>query len=133
MREAGSLPSAGGVASLAAVAVGVLVDNFGKLYAAWRDGHDGEFDKQDWGGSDIELAENAQASLTRVCVKAGGNVTIKASSPITITENVIVDSEDNDGDITIIANETVDDVDGSNELLEPQEEEDLIPLVLDLA
>ncbi len=51
----------------------VFFDSTGKLYYAWRDGHDGEFDKQDWGGSDIELAENAQAALTRVCVKAGGN------------------------------------------------------------
>ena len=49
-------------------------------------------------------------------VKAGGSVTIKASSPVTITEDVET-SQDSDGDIIIIANETAQDVDGDEDFV----------------
>jgi hypothetical protein len=51
----------------------VLNDGTGKLYLAWRDGHDGQFPQQDWGGSDVELAEGNVGAFSIRCVNAGGN------------------------------------------------------------
>jgi hypothetical protein len=51
----------------------LLYDSTGKLYYAWRDGHDGQFPKQDWSGSDAELAEVTGGSATLRAVKCGGN------------------------------------------------------------
>jgi hypothetical protein len=36
-----------------------------KAYVAYRDGHQGQFGKQDWEGSDLELAEGGPTSWTR--------------------------------------------------------------------
>ncbi len=51
----------------------ILNDGTGKLYFAWRDGHDGQYPQQDWGGSDVEMAEGSLSSLTKRCINAGGN------------------------------------------------------------
>ncbi|MFZ5441576.1 MAG: hypothetical protein ACOZQL_16335 [Myxococcota bacterium] len=47
-------------------------DGTGRLYLAYRDGHDGQFPQQDWGGSDVEVWEGVPPG-TGKCVAAGGN------------------------------------------------------------
>lgn len=48
-------------------------DATGKLYFAYRDGHDGQFPQQDWNGSDVELYEGTPPSLTGRCIVGGGD------------------------------------------------------------
>lgn len=40
---------------------------------AYRDAHNGQFPQQDWGGSDLEVAEGGPGSWTKVCVMQGGS------------------------------------------------------------
>ncbi len=51
----------------------IQYDSTGKLYFAYRDGHDGQFDKQDWDGSDVEVLEGGNGNWKRVCAQEGGN------------------------------------------------------------
>jgi hypothetical protein len=51
----------------------LLVDPNGKLYFAYRDGHDGQFGPQDAWGTDLELWEGTGAALAGKCLVAGGN------------------------------------------------------------
>ncbi len=47
----------------------VIFDSTGKMYVAFRDGHNGEFPQQDWAASDVEVMEGAsETSLTRRCL-----------------------------------------------------------------
>lgn len=48
-------------------------DSTGKLYFGYRDGHNGQFPQQDWGGSDVEVWEGPPTPTTGVCVAQGGN------------------------------------------------------------
>ncbi len=49
-------------------------NSMGTLFFAWRDGHNGQFEMQDWAGSDVEMAMGPPAGpFTRTCVKQGGN------------------------------------------------------------
>lgn len=48
-------------------------DSTGKLYYAWRDCHDAQFPMQDWGGSDVELAEMTGTSASLRALRCGGN------------------------------------------------------------
>lgn len=52
----------------------LAVDRNGKLYFAYRDGHDGQFGPQDTWGSDLELWEGTPpGGMTGRCLIAGGN------------------------------------------------------------
>lgn len=52
----------------------IAFNSTGTLFFAWRDGHNGQFEMQDWAGSDVELASGPPAGpFTRTCVKQGGN------------------------------------------------------------
>lgn len=47
----------------------IIFDSTGKMYVAFRDGHNGEFPMQDWAASDVELMEGTnEGSLTRRCL-----------------------------------------------------------------
>lgn len=47
----------------------VVFDPSGKMYVAFRDGHNGQFPQQDWAASDVEVLEGAnEASLSRRCL-----------------------------------------------------------------
>lgn len=48
-------------------------DSTGKLFFAYRDGHDAQFPQQDWGGSDVEAWDGTPGGLTGRCVKSGGS------------------------------------------------------------
>ncbi len=48
-------------------------DSTGKLYFAYRDGHDGQFGNQDWSASDIELWEGTPPPSGKKCLYAGGS------------------------------------------------------------
>ncbi len=48
-------------------------DSTGKLYFGYRDGHDGQFPMQDWGGSDVEIWSGSPLPTVGVCGAAGGN------------------------------------------------------------
>lgn len=51
----------------------IAFDPTGKLYFAYRDGHDAQFPIQDWGGSDVEAWEGTPGgALTPQCVYSGG-------------------------------------------------------------
>jgi hypothetical protein len=50
----------------------LAVDATGKLYLAYRDGHNGAFPMQDWAGSDVELWEGAGTPSTGSCLAQGG-------------------------------------------------------------
>lgn len=50
-----------------------LVFNGTQAFLAYRDGHDGQFEQQDWAGSDLEIAVGGPSSWTRQVVVAGGN------------------------------------------------------------
>jgi hypothetical protein len=44
-------------------------DSTGKMYVAFRDGHNGEFPQQDWAASDVEVMEGAnEGALSRRCL-----------------------------------------------------------------
>jgi hypothetical protein len=49
-------------------------DAAGKMYFAYRDGHDGQFPIQDWGATDVEVWEGNPPSQTGVCAAQSGNV-----------------------------------------------------------
>lgn len=52
----------------------IVFDSTGKLYFAYRDGHDGQFGPQDSWGSDLELWEGTFPTLLNgKCLIAGGN------------------------------------------------------------
>ena len=47
----------------------VIFDSTGKMYVAFRDGHNGQFPQQDWASSDVEILEGpSESSLTRRCL-----------------------------------------------------------------
>jgi hypothetical protein len=48
-------------------------DSTGKLYFGYRDGHDGQFPQQDWGGSDVEVWSGTTTPSMGACVAEGGN------------------------------------------------------------
>lgn len=50
----------------------LLFDSTGKLYFAYRDGHNAQFPQQDWDGSDAELWSGTLPTLTGTMLKAGG-------------------------------------------------------------
>lgn len=49
-------------------------DSTGKLYLAYRDGHNGQFPQQDWAGSDVEVWDGSPVPTHGVCAATGGNV-----------------------------------------------------------
>jgi hypothetical protein len=49
----------------------LVVDADGTQFFAWRDGHDGQYPQQDWGGSDLELAEGKGGAWSKKCVASG--------------------------------------------------------------
>lgn len=52
----------------------IVYESSGNMVVAWRDGHDGQFEMQDWQGSDVEVAAGPpNGPFTRTCVKEGGN------------------------------------------------------------
>lgn len=52
----------------------IAYDPTGKLYLAYRDGHDGQFPQQDWNATDVEEWDGVPPSLTtRNCLAPGGN------------------------------------------------------------
>ena len=47
----------------------IVFDPTGKMYVAFRDGHNGQFPQQDWASSDVEVLEGPnEGSLTRRCL-----------------------------------------------------------------
>jgi hypothetical protein len=50
-----------------------IVFNGTQAFVAYRDGHDGQFEQQDWAGSDLEVAIGGPTSWTLRVVAAGGN------------------------------------------------------------
>jgi hypothetical protein len=53
---------------------GLVFTPSGNAVMSWRDGHDGQFEQQDWQGSDVEAAEGpTQGPFTLRCLKAGGD------------------------------------------------------------
>jgi hypothetical protein len=51
----------------------LLYDSTGRLYFAYRDGHDGQFGKQDAEASDVEIFEGPPPPSTGKCVNSAGN------------------------------------------------------------
>ncbi len=51
----------------------IAFDSSGKLYLAYRDGHNGQFPQQDWAASDVEVVEDVLGARRMVCAKEGGN------------------------------------------------------------
>lgn len=51
-----------------------IVFNDTTAFVAYRDGHSGQYDKQDWEGADLELVVGGPTTWTRRMVAAGGNV-----------------------------------------------------------
>ena len=58
---------------IAGVWPAIAIDSTGKKYVAWRDIHSGQYNEQDWRGSDLELAEGTGTPAPGVCLAAGGN------------------------------------------------------------
>ncbi|MDY7226522.1 hypothetical protein [Hyalangium rubrum] len=50
-----------------------IVFNGTTAYVAYRDGHSGQFEKQDWDGSDLELASGGPTNWNLRVLAAGGN------------------------------------------------------------
>jgi hypothetical protein len=50
-----------------------IVFNGTQAFAAYRDCHNGQFEKQDWDGSDLEVASGGPTSWTLKVAAAGGN------------------------------------------------------------
>lgn len=51
----------------------LVYDSTGKLYYAYRDGHDGQFPLQDWAATDVELWEGSPLPSTSTCLNPGGD------------------------------------------------------------
>lgn len=51
----------------------IAFDSTGKLYFAYRDGHDGQFPQQDWSATDVEIWEGTPPPGTSACGAQGGN------------------------------------------------------------